>query len=66
MEYISKKNIFEKVNKEKLGKSGWRRIVKGKYIEIDNKGRDVMIGEIEKKKLVYIMNRDEEESMNIY
>ena len=35
-----------------------RRIVPGQYLAIDPKGRAVMIGAIEKQKLVYILNRD--------
>jgi hypothetical protein len=34
------------------------RIVPGQYLAIDPKGRAVMIGAIEKQKLVYILNRD--------
>ena len=41
-----------------LGKSGCRRIVAGQYLAIDPKGRAVMIGAVEKQKLVYILNRD--------
>ena len=40
------------------GKSGCRRIVPGQYQAIDPKGRAVMIGAVEKQKLVYILNRD--------
>ncbi|KAJ3040626.1 Splicing factor 3B subunit 3 [Rhizophlyctis rosea] len=41
-----------------FGKSGCRRIVPGQYLAADPKGRAVMIGAIEKQKLVYILNRD--------
>jgi hypothetical protein len=44
LEYISTKNIFEKVHQETFGKSGCRRIVPGQYLAIDPKGRAVMIG----------------------
>jgi splicing factor 3B subunit 3 len=44
LEYISAKNIFEKVHQETFGKSGCRRIVPGQYLAIDPKGRAVMIG----------------------
>ena len=30
----------------------------GQYLAIDPKGRAVMIGAVEKQKLVYILNRD--------
>lgn len=58
LEYSPTKNRFEKVHLETFGKSGCRRIVPGQYLAIDPKGRAVMIGAIEKKKLVYILNRD--------
>lgn len=44
LEYISAKNIFERVHQETFGKSGCRRIVPGQYLAIDPKGRAVMIG----------------------
>jgi splicing factor 3B subunit 3 len=46
LEYISTKNIFEKVHQETFGKSGCRRIVPGQYLAIDPKGRAVMIGKV--------------------
>lgn len=58
LEYIAQKNIFEKVHQETFGKSGCRRIVPGQYLAVDPKGRAVMIGAVEKQKLVYILNRD--------
>uniref|UniRef100_A0AAR2K1C0 Splicing factor 3B subunit 3 n=1 Tax=Pygocentrus nattereri TaxID=42514 RepID=A0AAR2K1C0_PYGNA len=50
--------MFEKVHQETFGKSGCRRIVPGQFLAVDPKGRAVMIGAIEKQKLVYILNRD--------
>ena len=35
------------------------RIVPGQYLAIDPKGRAVMIGAVEKQKLVFIMNRSD-------
>ncbi|KAI8815119.1 CPSF A subunit region-domain-containing protein [Cladochytrium replicatum] len=58
LEYNPTKNVFEKVHQETYGKSGCRRIVPGQYIAADPKGRAVMIGAVEKQKLVYILNRD--------
>ncbi|UYV63982.1 SF3B3 [Cordylochernes scorpioides] len=58
LEYMPQKNIFERVHQETFGKSGCRRIVPGQYLAIDPKGRAVMIGAVEKQKLVYILNRD--------
>jgi splicing factor 3B subunit 3 len=58
IEYNPVKNIFEKIHQETYGKSGCRRIVPGQYLAVDPKGRAVMIGAVEKQKLVYILNRD--------
>ncbi|KAG0361649.1 Splicing factor 3B subunit 3 [Podila minutissima] len=58
LEYNPAKNVFEKVHQETFGKSGCRRIVPGQYLAVDPKGRAVMIGSLEKQKLVYILNRD--------
>ncbi|ORZ13418.1 CPSF A subunit region-domain-containing protein [Lobosporangium transversale] len=58
LEYNPAKNVFEKVHQETFGKSGCRRIVPGQYLATDPKGRAVMIGSMEKQKLVYILNRD--------
>ncbi|KAG0308305.1 Splicing factor 3B subunit 3 [Dissophora globulifera] len=58
LEYNPTKNVFEKVHQETFGKSGCRRIVPGQYLATDPKGRAVMIGSMEKQKLVYILNRD--------
>ncbi|RUS26747.1 CPSF A subunit region-domain-containing protein [Jimgerdemannia flammicorona] len=58
LEYNPAKNTFDKVHQETYGKSGVRRIVPGQYLATDPKGRAVMIGAVEKQKLVYILNRD--------
>ncbi|XP_042209519.1 LOW QUALITY PROTEIN: splicing factor 3B subunit 3-like [Homarus americanus] len=58
LEYNQAKNQFERIHMETFGKSGCRRIVPGQYLAIDPKGRAVMIGAVEKQKLVYILNRD--------
>ncbi|KAG7281570.1 hypothetical protein CRUP_007604 [Coryphaenoides rupestris] len=58
LEYLPSKNMFEKIHQETFGKSGCRRIVPGQFLAVDPKGRAVMIGAIEKQKLVYILNRD--------
>ncbi|RMX51535.1 hypothetical protein pdam_00010321 [Pocillopora damicornis] len=58
LEYIPSKNTFEKVHQETFGKSGCRRIVPGQYLAVDPKGRAILIGAVEKQKLVYILNRD--------
>ncbi|MCO5600362.1 hypothetical protein L7F22_054473 [Adiantum nelumboides] len=58
LEYNKEKNMFEKVHQETFGKSGCRRIVPGQYLAVDPKGRAVLIGAVEKQKLVYVLNRD--------
>ncbi|GLG92316.1 Splicing factor 3B subunit 3 [Gryllus bimaculatus] len=65
LEYSPQKNVFEKVHQETFGKSGCRRIVPGQYLAIDPTGRAIMIGAIEKQKLVYIPNRDQEARLTI-
>jgi len=65
LEYSPSKNKFEKVHLETFGKSGCRRIVPGQYLAIDPKGRAVMIGAVEKQKLVYILNRDSQARLTI-
>ena len=41
-----------------FGKTGCRRSTPGQYVASDPKGRAVMIAAIEKRKLVYVLNRD--------
>lgn len=65
LEYNPIKNMLDKVHQETFGKSGCRRIVPGQYLAVDPKGRAVMIGAVEKQKLVYILNRDSEARLTI-
>ena len=58
VEYSAEKGCFEKVHAETYGKTGCRRIVPGQFVATDPRGRAVMIGAVEKQKLVYILNRD--------
>lgn len=58
VEYSVDKGCFEKVHAETYGKTGLRRIVPGQYVATDPRGRAVMIGAVEKQKLVYTLNRD--------
>ncbi|KAI9294366.1 hypothetical protein K502DRAFT_365900 [Neoconidiobolus thromboides FSU 785] len=58
LEYDPKLCVFNKVHQETFGKTGVRRVVPGQYIACDPKGRAVMLGAIEKQKLVYVLNRD--------
>ncbi|KAI8088902.1 CPSF A subunit region-domain-containing protein [Halteromyces radiatus] len=65
LEYNPIKNCFDKVHEETFGKTGTRRIVPGQYLATDPKGRAVMIGAVEKQKLVYILNRDSSAKLTI-
>jgi len=58
LQFDEQKNKFLKIHEETFGKSGCRRIVPGQYVAGDPHGRAIMIGAIEKQKLVYILNRD--------
>lgn len=50
--------MFKKIHEETYGKSGCRRTIAGQYLAVDPKGRAIMIGAIEKQKLVYVLNRN--------
>ncbi|ORX55119.1 hypothetical protein DM01DRAFT_1407145 [Hesseltinella vesiculosa] len=65
LEYNPTKNTFDKLQQETYGKTGSRRIVPGQYLAADPKGRAVMIGAIEKQKLVYVLNRDSAANLTI-
>ncbi|XP_074601621.1 splicing factor 3b subunit 3 [Brevipalpus obovatus] len=65
LEFNSTKNTFEKVHQETFGKTGCRRIVPGQYLAVDPKGRALMISAVEKQKLVYILNRDNQARLTI-
>jgi len=58
LEFVADKGGWERVHCETFGKSGVRRIVPGQYVATDPRGRAVMVGAVEKQKLVYILNRD--------
>ncbi|KAL1520024.1 hypothetical protein AB1Y20_023502 [Prymnesium parvum] len=58
VEFSAEKGCFERVHAETYGKTGLRRIVPGQYIATDPRGRAVMVGAVEKQKLVYTLNRD--------
>ncbi|PWN89573.1 hypothetical protein FA10DRAFT_147967 [Acaromyces ingoldii] len=64
-EYDAKTNSFAVVHQETYGRSGSRRVVAGQYLATDPKGRAVMIGAVEKAKLVYILNRDSAANLTI-
>lgn len=58
-------NRFEERQNETFGKTGCRRITPGQYLAVDPKGRAVMVGAVEKQKLVYVMNRDASNRLTI-
>lgn len=64
-EYDVRANAFAVVHQETFGRSGSRRIVPGQYLATDPKGRAVLIGAVEKAKLVYILNRDAAANLTI-
>jgi len=65
LEYMPEKNRFDQVHQETFGRSGCRRIVPGQFLACDSKGRAVMIGAVEKQKLVYQLNRDTQANLTI-
>ncbi|KZV60134.1 hypothetical protein PENSPDRAFT_760172 [Peniophora sp. CONT] len=65
LDYDPKTSSFVKLHQETYGKSGARRIVPGQYLATDPKGRALMIGAMEKSKLVYILNRDAAANLTI-
>lgn len=65
LEYNVKELRFDKVHQETFGRSGNRRVVPGQYLATDPKGRAVLIGAVEKAKLIYILNRDADAHLTI-
>ncbi len=65
LEFDSSLNRFKVCHSETYGKTGCRRITPGQYLAADPKGRAIMIGAIEKQKLVYVMNRDASNRLTI-
>ena len=58
VQYDAARNAFTKLHQETYGMTGCRRIVPGQYVCVDPKGRAIMVGALEKQKMVYVMNRD--------
>lgn len=59
LEYISKRNVFEKIQ-ETFAKLGTCRHIPCHYLAVDPHGRSIMIGALEKQKLAYILNFETE------
>jgi splicing factor 3B subunit 3 len=56
---------FKQVKSETYGKTGCRRAIPGQYLAADPQGRAIMVGAVDKQKLVYIMNRDASNRLTI-
>jgi len=65
LEYDPVNNVLVKLQQETFGKSGSRRTVPGQYLAVDPKGRSIMLGAVDKAKLVYILNRDAAANLTI-
>lgn len=65
LEYNAKELRFDKLHQETFGRSGNRRVIPGQYLAADPKGRAVLIGAVEKGKLIYILNRDADANLTI-
>lgn len=65
LEYLSTENRFSRNHLETFGKFGVHRVVPGKYLAVDPKGRACIIASIEKNKLVYVLNRNAQAELTI-
>ena len=63
--YNEERNRFDRVHLETYGKSGVRRTVPGQYLASDPRGRCCMFATVEKNKVVYILNRNQEQQITI-
>jgi len=65
LEFNAEKRCFDRVHQETYGKTGCRRVIPGQYLAADPKGRAILIGALERQKLVYVMNRDAHANLTI-
>ncbi|PSK51964.1 hypothetical protein B9Z65_3231 [Elsinoe australis] len=65
LKYDGAKNQFDRIHLETFGKSGIRRTIPGQYLASDPRGRCVMLASSEKNKVVYILNRNQEQEVTI-
>ncbi|KAG8623189.1 hypothetical protein KVT40_008165 [Elsinoe batatas] len=65
LKYDGLSNKFERIHLETFGKSGVRRTIPGQYLASDPRGRCVMLSSSEKNKVVYILNRNQEQEVTI-
>ncbi|KAK4631909.1 Pre-mRNA-splicing factor rse1 [Fulvia fulva] len=63
--YDAEQNRFNKVHLETYGKSGVRRTIPGQYLASDTRGRCIMLASAEKNKVVYMMNRNADGTIQI-
>lgn len=65
LKFDKDQNCFIKIQQETYGKTGCRRIVPGQYMALDPRGRAVLLGAVEKQKLVFVLNRDSKEQLTL-
>ena len=65
LEFDARRQAWRKVHQETFGRSGCRRLVPGQFLCADPRGRAVMVGAVEKQKLVYVLNRDAQARLTI-
>eukprot|EP00388_Colpodella_angusta_P000978 GDKJ01003288.1.p1 GENE.GDKJ01003288.1~~GDKJ01003288.1.p1 ORF type:complete len:1384 (+),score=369.78 GDKJ01003288.1:37-4188(+) len=64
VEFDITRSCFQKVLQETFGRSGCRRVVPGQYVAVDPKGRATIVAAVEKQKLVYNLNKDENQRLS--
>ncbi|KAJ1952981.1 pre-mRNA-splicing factor rse1, partial [Linderina pennispora] len=60
LEFDAKEGRFKTLQYHEYGRTGLRRIIPGQYVASDPRGRAVMVGSVERARLVYIISRDTE------
>eukprot|EP00746_Dinoflagellata_sp_MGD_P155614 gnl/MRDRNA2_/MRDRNA2_85465_c0_seq1.p1 gnl/MRDRNA2_/MRDRNA2_85465_c0~~gnl/MRDRNA2_/MRDRNA2_85465_c0_seq1.p1 ORF type:complete len:1217 (+),score=20.44 gnl/MRDRNA2_/MRDRNA2_85465_c0_seq1:154-3651(+) len=59
------RNRWRKVHQETYGKAGCRRSVPGQFLVVEPRGRACLTASLERKKLVYVFNRDRDNHLTI-
>jgi len=65
LKFDGERKRFERIHLETFGKSGIRRTIPGQYLATDPRGRCCMFASTEKNKIVYILNRNQEQQITI-
>jgi len=65
LRYDHSRRNFVQQHLETFGKSGIRRTIPGQYLAADPRGRCCMFSSVEKNKVVYILNRNQENKITI-